>query len=378
MSNEVYANMMEVSCKAANGKSICAMPDVCMTPPQTPATPPGVPVPYPNTGMASDCTDGSSTVTISNQPVMLKDQSGFKKSTGDEAGSAPMKGVITATNTGKVYFVAWSMDVQVEGENVVRNLDLTIHNSNSCPANTPPQAYIDAASKGLPPKACAKEIEKIEEECNKNKGDPCPGALSTPKKPTSEFADQATKDAQGACAKAVKCFLRPYKTDGENSCCDGQTGHHIPPWSTTDSIANSTSGLKKDTALCVCVEGTSHSIGSHGKNHHGINYLLGALEEETEMFSAAKVGKYNMYSGKLADHVSVASQVTAAQSDCSKECIEEQLKSQFSDDDLQKTATHNASTTGGESYGMLNEADQSALDAVAKEMAAPPAPPFGP
>jgi hypothetical protein len=32
MSNEVYANMMEVSCKAASGKSICAFPDVCWTP----------------------------------------------------------------------------------------------------------------------------------------------------------------------------------------------------------------------------------------------------------------------------------------------------------------------------------------------------------
>ena len=33
MGNEVYANNMEVSCKAASGKSICAFPDVCMTPP---------------------------------------------------------------------------------------------------------------------------------------------------------------------------------------------------------------------------------------------------------------------------------------------------------------------------------------------------------
>ncbi len=37
--------------------AICAFPDVCFTPPQTPATPPGVPIPYPNTGMASDTTE---------------------------------------------------------------------------------------------------------------------------------------------------------------------------------------------------------------------------------------------------------------------------------------------------------------------------------
>ena len=71
MGSPVYANAMEVSGKAMMGKSICAFPDVCFTPPLTPATPPGVPIPYPNTGMASDCTSGSSTVQVSGQEVML-------------------------------------------------------------------------------------------------------------------------------------------------------------------------------------------------------------------------------------------------------------------------------------------------------------------
>lgn len=139
MSNQVYANTMELSCKAASGKSICAFPDVCFTPPQTPATPPGVPIPYPNTGMSSDCSDGSTTVKVSGQEVMLKNKSFFKKSMGDEAGCAPKKGLINSKNTGKVYFKAWSMDVKIEGENVVRHLDLTTHNhasdigNESCP-----------------------------------------------------------------------------------------------------------------------------------------------------------------------------------------------------------------------------------------------------
>lgn len=150
MGKEVYANMMEVSCKAADGKSICAFPDVCFTPPLTPATPPGVPIPYPNTGMASDTTDGSSTVKIGGQEVMLKNKSCFKKSMGDEAGSAPKKGVLTSKNMGKVYFNAWSMDVKVEGENVVRMLDLTTHNHGSQPGNSPPFPYIDKVSPSAP------------------------------------------------------------------------------------------------------------------------------------------------------------------------------------------------------------------------------------
>ena len=161
MSNQVYANMMEVSCKAAAGKSICAFPDVCMTPPMTPATPPGVPIPYPNTGMASDTSDGSSSVKISGQEVMLKDKSYFKKSMGDEAGCAPKKGVITSKNMGKVYFTMWSMDVKVEGENVVRMMDLTTHNHASAPGNSPPFPYTDevAASLQQPPGQC-KDLER--------------------------------------------------------------------------------------------------------------------------------------------------------------------------------------------------------------------------
>jgi Toxin PAAR-like domain len=150
MANKVFANMMEVSCKAASGKTICAFPDVCMTPPMTPATPPGVPIPYPNTGMASDTTDGSTSVQISGKEVMLKNKSCFSKSSGDEAGSAPKKGVVTSKNMGKVYFNMWSMDVKIEGENVVRHLDITTHNhASSMPGNTPPMPYTDSMAPGM-------------------------------------------------------------------------------------------------------------------------------------------------------------------------------------------------------------------------------------
>jgi Domain of unknown function (DUF4150) len=154
MSNEVYANMMAVSCKQAAGKSICAFPDVCMTPPQTPVTPPGVPIPYPNTGMASDTSDGSTSVKISGQEVMLKNKSSFKKSMGDEAGVAPMKGVITHKNMGKVFFTMWSMDVKIEGENVVRMMDLTTHNHGSMPGNSPPWPYTDSVAPPSVPPVC--------------------------------------------------------------------------------------------------------------------------------------------------------------------------------------------------------------------------------
>ena len=131
MSNNVFANGRELSCKSGSGKSICAFPDVCMTPPENPATPPGVPIPYPNTGMTSDCTSGSRKVKISKKEVMLKNSSYFKKSMGDEAGSAAKKGVVSSVNRGKVYFTMWSMDVKFEGKNVCRLGDPMFHNKKN-------------------------------------------------------------------------------------------------------------------------------------------------------------------------------------------------------------------------------------------------------
>jgi 5-methylcytosine-specific restriction endonuclease McrA len=152
MGCEVYANGMSIACKAADGKTIAAFPDVCFTPPLTPATPPGVPIPYPNTGLASDTAEGSKTVMISGKEVMLKNKSYFNTSSGDEAGNAPKKGVVTSKIKGKVNFCAWSMDVKFEGENVPRHLDLTGHNEASEPPNTPPWPYVDAMSAPDPPK----------------------------------------------------------------------------------------------------------------------------------------------------------------------------------------------------------------------------------
>lgn len=177
MANDVFANNMEISCKAADGKSIACFPDVCFTPPQAPPTPPGVPIPYPNTGMAKDTTKGSRTVKITGKEVMLKDKSYFKTSYGDEAGCAPKKGVVTSKIKGKVYFTAWSMDVKFEGENVVRHLDLMTHNHASKPGNTPPWAYADEMAPP-PPESCDEALKKTpvkshteqQKECKK-KGD---------------------------------------------------------------------------------------------------------------------------------------------------------------------------------------------------------------
>lgn len=135
MSNEVYANNNEISCKAGAGKVIACFPDVCLSPPSPPAGP--VPIPYPVSSFSSDATNGSKSVQINGQEIMLKDKSYFSKCTGDEAATKSLgMGVVSHNITGKVYYVAWSMDVKIEGLNVDRHLDMTTSNHMSPNGNT--------------------------------------------------------------------------------------------------------------------------------------------------------------------------------------------------------------------------------------------------
>ncbi|MET0068544.1 MAG: PAAR-like domain-containing protein [Candidatus Thiodiazotropha sp.] len=213
MANDVFANGREISCKKADGKSICAFPDVCFTPPENPTTPPGVPVPYPNTGFAKDTTKGSKKVKISGKEVILKNKSYFKKSTGDEAGSATKKGILTSVNRGKIYFTSWSMNVKVEKKNVARHLDMTTHNHSSYPSNTTPWPY----------------------------------------------ADEMMVGEGGVCEGMDHLMLVPYSP----GCPGDQTPHHLIP----DRCTKGMTGYSHSKAPCVCVLGRNQHTGSHRACH---------------------------------------------------------------------------------------------------------------
>jgi hypothetical protein len=75
----------QISSKQTDGKAVAAMPDVCETPPSSPAGP--IPIPYPSIGKSSDTTEGSKKVKISDKEVQLKSKSYYKKSSGDEPGT---------------------------------------------------------------------------------------------------------------------------------------------------------------------------------------------------------------------------------------------------------------------------------------------------
>ena len=313
MANHVYANGMEISCKAGQGKSICAFPDVCFTPPQTPATPPGVPIPYPNTGMDSDTTDGSKSVQISGQEVMLKNKSYFKKSTGDEAGSAPKKGVVSSVNRGKVYFNAWSMDVKFEGENVVRHLDIMTHNHASPTPNTPPWPFTDEAAVS-PGGDCDKESKAIADS----------GKCSSPTDTSKECCSVPER----------KCVMVAWK-DQEKKCCEGQTtGHHPIPvqeFSETgkprgrplDSLTKAGACYNQREAPTVCVEGEVHNeykeTPPYQLKEHGV--VGNAYKQET--IDRGIYGKDAVSYTDLRDCGAASVSKTFPQ--CEEKCVKNQL-----------------------------------------------------
>ena len=123
----VFANGLEVSGKATPNKTIAAMPDVCLSPPPPPAGP--VPIPYPLTGMASDTSDGCTSVFVKGKEAGKKNATKYSKTTGNEPATNSFgANVITHKLTGALKFAAYSFDVIFEGGGACRFSDMTTQN----------------------------------------------------------------------------------------------------------------------------------------------------------------------------------------------------------------------------------------------------------
>jgi hypothetical protein len=374
MANQVFANGMEVSCKAADGKSVACFPDVCFTPPQTPATPPGVPIPYPNTGLAKDTTKGSRSVKISGKEVMLKNKSHFKTSYGDEPGCAPKKGVLTSKNKGKVYFQKWSMNVKVEGENVVRMMDLTTHNHGANPGNTPPWTYLDRVAMAQGLKECDGDRDRVKTDCGVDVNDKteakkkvaCPNndAIKSAEKirtqakaaaeaqygegkhkksdaynnanasVAKEYESFASTIDNDKCHKALKCFLTP---QNPSRCCKGQTPHHLIPASAIvqeggrnkkggESVLTSFPNYNSKKAPCICVEGPNADTATHKLAHDAWGKHLSETTSQNAALSytnGTSIQADTITYGEALEGAKASAQEVADH--CNQGCIEAQV-----------------------------------------------------
>jgi uncharacterized Zn-binding protein involved in type VI secretion len=138
----VIVNFRTVVHQSSNG-IVTGFPDVCKTP--SPGGP--IPIPYPNIAQSTNTSQGSQTVKMDGNPIMLQG-SVFATSTGDEAGSAG-GGVVSNTIKGKAEFINYSFDVMADGKNVPRLGDLMLLNKMSSP-NTPPFPEIQPPNVVIP------------------------------------------------------------------------------------------------------------------------------------------------------------------------------------------------------------------------------------
>ena len=218
---------------------------------------------------------------------MLRNKSYFKTSTGDEAGCAAKKGLITSKIKGKVYFKSWSPDVKIEGENAVRHFDTTTHNHASETGNESlPWPHIDSQTP-LPP------------------------------------------------ARSDECRLRPHS----EGCEEGKTPHHCVPDHCFKEQGETgkyyPGAVEHADGLCVCVEGETKSstpsgervkrgsfptdqshtaaIAQHGKIHKKFDKLEKQLGKKD---GTAKLGE-------LED---AAAEVVSEETGCDKDDLKKQMR----------------------------------------------------
>ena len=311
---------------------------------------------------------------VSGQEVMLKNKSYFKRSMGDEAGCAPKKGVLTSKNMGKVYFTSWSMDVKIEGENVVRNMDMTTHNHGST-SNTGPQVYLDRMAMANIP-GCETERKNVEAACNppeekancpssedvakakrskdllgklakdKPVGNPAVLAHETAKEVWNKEMDAfSAKVSADPCQKKLRCLLSSYSP---KKCCPGQTPHHLVEASAFHDEGRGgktwkdfecggfeyqgraifgTEKYKATKAPCICVEGESQHQASHKLMHDAQNALTNRMPPGPLAFCGQSFlsDKTTTLAQAQTNGVQAVTEVFS-DSGCDPACLETQLK----------------------------------------------------
>lgn len=276
MSN-VYANSREISAKKDANKSVCAMPDVCLSPPSPPAGP--IPIPYPNTATASDTSEGSKTVKIGGQEVGLKNKSNYKESKGNEAATRSLgMGVVTHTIQGKMKHAAWSMDIKIEGENVIRHMDLTTHNHINQPniAITLDAAKVTAGEMPEPQCEALKKKREAAEKSDLKKGKV---------QPRETMAAARYEDPTGA-TRLIKGVSHPnamIKSSVTNGYCGEYSGKDWPMEMFKDKNGKMKPKLAKGPVHMACEKNKQeHDPSSIG---HAESRII-----EDIIFAAAKRG----------------------------------------------------------------------------------------
>lgn len=133
------------------------------------------------------------------------------------------------------------------------------------------------------------------------------------------------------CLSARRCMLRPYNDKKDDikkgakkgpGCCGGQTAHHLIPKSyflipDKKGGGKTCDSYNQATAPCVCVEGVSHTIGTHGEMH--------TAQDKQAKKTIVESGDLSYETAKTASIAAHQKVFKSPKSTCSKECLEAQL-----------------------------------------------------
>ncbi len=283
------------------------------------------------------------------------------------------------------------MDVKVEGENVVRHLDMTTHNHGSNANEAVPWPYLDAMSVANETGPCAKDIKKEKTACEGYKPygdrDACAEMRAeVPYQPTTRLAKsgkpndppQADQLADTAaahdCVNARRCNLTPYKP---SNCCSPQTGHHVveassflenrdapktgntklEPFVANQLSPDRTREYHANAAPCVCADGTGNVGGTHGAMHTFQSIAAAKAGQDVDI-GGGKIEKVQTYKQAKQGGVEAVQEVFPY-SFCDPKCTEAQLDAYHNScgisDNTQVKAVQCGATTPADVERIRNE-----------------------
>ena len=285
------------------------------------------------------------------------------------------------------------MDVKVEGLNVVRHLDMTTHNHASFPPNGVPWPYMSEDDWSDPANPCIGDHVKEMLACadykphNPAGKDACEAA-SLMDKPSGSYdvelampsgtaedstaAMEARYDAEAnPCIVARRCSLEQYDSKNTN-CCPGQTPHHIVEASSfyKKGFGNGRGGSEKGVASvpipgmtttgddryreskapCVCAEGKSQNVGSHGlmHTHQSVNnkkFPAGTILYQGDS-TPTPVAHKATYAQARQSGIDAFGEVFSS-SNCSPACLKKQLDNYHNKANINDNTEVEACVTGG-------------------------------
>jgi hypothetical protein len=226
---------------------------------------------------------------------------------------------------------------------------MTTHNHGSVPGNSPTWPYLDEAAFAVDSDhPCDKTAKTVQQKCGKHLQKTKSGAVERSSSIKAMCAD-------GGCRHAMKCVLTP---KSPSSCCPDESGksptpHHIVAASQFHEMGKKSSPLYVDAdgedkydynkAPCICVDGESHSVGTHGKIHSTTNRKT---RETLGVAPNTQIPGDKRWS--LGQAEKVGSEAVQEETGCDAACTEAQLRSGHQEMELSASSSVRPTTAGGE------------------------------